>query len=310
MTARSTDVRLVLSADTPARGRPYAGPVVRDALRSLWNEPRAPDPPARDWRDWALVAVLGAIAGVEALVRPDLAWRPVALVLVLIPVVALLYRRTHPLEAVAMAFFAHTAEEVAPLFPGDHSAALYSTAMVLLLPYSLLRWASGRDAVLGIAIVTVSHILTWAHHGVGVAELVVGNAILLLPAALGASVRYRSVSRVREMDQVKLREREQLARELHDTVAHHVSAIAIQAQAGRTVAGADPGAALDALSVIENEASRTLEEMRTMVGILRQGEDPALAPSRAWRTSSGSPAGRARRAPRAWPARHRVSTSS
>ena len=37
-----------------------------------------------------------------------------------------------------------------------------------------------------------------------------GTAILLLPAALGASVRYRSASRAREIDQVKLLEREQL----------------------------------------------------------------------------------------------------
>ena len=44
-----------------------------------------------------------------------------------------------------------------------------------------------------------------------------------------------------------LLEREQLARELHDTVAHHVSAIAIRAQAGRTVAATDPAAAVDAL---------------------------------------------------------------
>jgi signal transduction histidine kinase len=80
------------------------------------------------------------------------------------------------------------------------------------------------------------------------------------------------------MDQVKLLEREQLARELHDTVAHHVSAIAVRAQAGRVVAAADPDAALDALAVIEEEASRTLAEMRDMVGALRRGTDADLAP--------------------------------
>jgi len=67
------------------------------------------------------------------------------------------------------------------------------------------------------------------------------------------------------MDKVKLLEREQLAREL---------------QAGRVVASSDPAAALDALAVIEAEASRTLTEMRAMVGALRHGEEPDLAPLR------------------------------
>ena len=103
---------------------------------------------------------------------------------------------------------------------------------------------------------------------------------LSLPAALGAAMRYRTRSRLRESDQVRLREREQLARELHDTVAHHVSAIAIRAQAGRTVAASRPDAAVDALEVIEEAASRTLAELRALVGALRDGEEADLAPQR------------------------------
>lgn len=91
-------------------------------------------------------------------------------------------------------------------------------------------------------------------------------------------MRSQATSHARSLDEVKLREREQLARELHDTVAHHVSAIAIQAQAGRAVAATDPEASLAALATIEAEASRTLAEMRTMVGALRAGEEAELAP--------------------------------
>jgi signal transduction histidine kinase len=57
-----------------------------------------------------------------------------------------------------------------------------------------------------------------------------------------------------------------------------VSAIAIQAQAGRTVAESHPEAVLDALVVVEKEASRALTEMRTIVGALRRGEQADLAP--------------------------------
>jgi signal transduction histidine kinase len=82
---------------------------------------------------------------------------------------------------------------------------------------------------------------------------------------------------------VRMREREQLARELHDTVAHHVSAMVIRAQAGRVVAETRPAAAAEALAVIEAEGSRTLAEMRVLVGALRDpaAEDPAdLTPGR------------------------------
>ncbi len=71
-----------------------------------------------------------------------------------------------------------------------------------------------------------------------------------------------------------------MARELHDTVAHHVSAIAVQAQAGRTLAASRPDVAVGVLQVIEEEASRALAEMRAMVGALRQGEETDLAPQR------------------------------
>ena len=74
-------------------------------------------------------------------------------------------------------------------------------------------------------------------------------------------MRYRAVLRTRELDRVKLVERDRLARDLHDTVAHHVSAIAIRAQAGLATAVTQPDAATDALRLIEAEASRALTEM-------------------------------------------------
>ena len=248
---------------------------MRNAARSLWAEPRVPDPPTRVWRDWALVAVLVPLAVLEVILRDELVWRPVALVLGAAPVFTLLWRRTHPLVVVAVAFGAQTLADVATLFGADESAVLYTTAYVLLLPYSLFRWGSGRDAAIGLAMILVGLFIS----DTGL-DLVIALGFFLFSAALGAAIRYQASSRLREMDQVKLREREQLARELHDTVAHHVSAIAIRAQAGRTLAAADPNAAVDALEVIEEEASRTLAEMRTMVGALRQGEEPDLAPQR------------------------------
>src|SRR6266851_8412303 len=81
-----------------------------------------------------------------------------------------------------------------------------------------------------------------------------------------------------ELDRVQLLERERLARDLHDTVAHHVSAIAIRAQAGLATAASRPDAAAEALRVIEAEASSTLTQMRSMVRVLRRNEPADVAP--------------------------------
>ncbi len=254
---------------------------MKDAVRSLWHEPRAADPPPQGWLDWLFVGALLTAATLEVLLRPGIELRGVAFVFGALPILALLWRRSHPLAAVIVVFVTHAVVSVVPVFGHHHATdSLYALTFVLLLPYALLRWGSGRDAVLGVVVILGTHAIVIPQESVGPLEIVAAVAVLLLPAALGASVRYRAAFRIREIDQVKLREREQLARELHDTVAHHVSAIAVQAQAGRAVAATNPAAATRALEAIEAEASRTLAEMRTMVGALRQGDEPALAPQR------------------------------
>ena len=252
--------------------------MVRDAARSLWAEPRAPNPPARVWRDWALVAVAVPAAVLEGFFRPDVAWRLVSVVVCLALVFTLLWRRTHPLAVVAVAFGSVAVVDVVAITSGVEWTGLNTCAVALLLPYALFRWGSGREAAIGLAIILVPVLLSAFVAATPAGDVVGGAVIVLLAAALGAAVRYQDNARLRALDQVKLHEREQLARELHDTVAHHVSAIAIQAQAGRTVAGSRPDAALDALETVEEEASRTLAEMRAMVGALRQGEEADLAP--------------------------------
>ena len=78
--------------------------VLRDAVRSLWDEPAAPDPPARVWRDWALVGVIAPVAVLEFALAQDLVWPVVSLVVALGLLPTLLWRRTHPLAAVVVAF--------------------------------------------------------------------------------------------------------------------------------------------------------------------------------------------------------------
>lgn len=251
--------------------------MVTTFVRSVLAEPRAPDPPARVWWDWVLVGALLVTAAGEAIFRPDVPWRPLATVVALLVIPVLLWRRTHPLLATAVGFGGAMVLHVPMFVDGVAEAGLYSMGCVLLLPYALYRWASGPEALVGTAIVAVPV-------GLGLAtsetlgDLIGGATVVVASFALGAAMRYRAVARQREVQQVRTLERGELARELHDTVAHHVSAIAIQAQAGRAVAATDPALAVEALAVIEAEASRTLSEMRTMVRVLREADAAEYAP--------------------------------
>ena len=251
------------------------------AVHSFLAEPAAPDPPERVWRDWALAAVIVTGATLETIFRTDLV-SPAGLIACLGLAVALFWRRTHPLLVTVIAFGATSLVDTAAelLVDGeDPMAILFSTVFVLVLPYALLRWGSGRDAAIGMGFILGVNVVSEVIAG-NLGDLIAGAAFFLLAAALGATIRYRSVGKLREREQVRLREREQLARELHDTVAHHVSAIAIRAQAGRTLAGTHPMAAVDALLVIEEAASRALTELRAIVGALRDGDEADLAPQR------------------------------
>jgi signal transduction histidine kinase len=248
-------------------------------IRSILAEPRAPDPPARVWWDWVLVGVLLVTAAGEAIFRPDVPARPLATVVALLVIPVLLWRRTHPLLATAVGFGGAMVLHLPMILDGVADAGLYSMVSVLLLPYALYRWASGREALVGTAIVAVPAVLGLATSET-LGDVIGGTTVLVAAFALGAAMRYRAVARQREVNQVRTLERGELARELHDTVAHHVSAIAIQAQAGRAVADADPTAAVEALAVIEAEASRTLHEMRTMVRVLRDGDAVDYVPQR------------------------------
>jgi signal transduction histidine kinase len=252
--------------------------VITNPLRSLWAEPRAADAPARTWRDWVLVGVLMVTALLEGVLRDDVTWRPVVTIVTVGLAPVLLWRRTHPLVCVVVGFGTGMALGVASQMAGIPGVGLNTMIYILVLVYALVRWGSGRQIVIGLVMVLVAAVFSIATDYTGPAELFGGFGVLVAAAAGGAAFRYRAESWRRALDQIRSQERVGLARELHDMVAHHVSAIAVQAQAGRAMAGQRPGAGLEALAVIEGEASRTLAEMRAMVRVLRDGAPAEYAP--------------------------------
>jgi signal transduction histidine kinase len=108
---------------------------------------------------------------------------------------------------------------------------------------------------------------------------------MVLPVVTGISVRqYRDraateraraeqTARLVELDrrQAVIGERTRMARELHDVIANHLSAVAIHATAALSVRDRDPAAVQQALKVIRENSVQGLAEMRQMIELLREG---------------------------------------
>lgn len=248
----------------------------------FFREPAVADPPRRVPRDWWFLGLLVALTILEAVIHTGMLWRPFFIGLTFAVIPAVLFRRTHPLATIIYVFVAINVAMTVAAVVESYPEGPYTLIFLLVHVYALFRWASGRHCAIGIIFMVAAYAVGMVFDYNGVAEAVGGAIVLFLPAQLGVLVRFQSISRTARVDKARSAEREQIARELHDSVAHHVSAIAIQAQAGRTLAATNPQAAVDALSVIEEAAARTLSDMRSMVGSLR-GDAASLVPQPSFR---------------------------
>ncbi|WAP52255.1 histidine kinase [Arthrobacter sp. ATA002] len=75
--------------------------------------------------------------------------------------------------------------------------------------------------------------------------------------------------------QAVIDERLRIARELHDVVAHHIAVIGIQAGAARRVLEKKPAATAGALQTIEASSRDAVAQMRSLLGVLRNGQETA-----------------------------------
>ncbi len=74
----------------------------------------------------------------------------------------------------------------------------------------------------------------------------------------------------RQSSQAAERERTRIARELHDVVAHHVSLIAVQAEAATSLLPGRPAEAQRSVEIIGDTARQALTELRRLLGVLRR----------------------------------------
>ncbi|MFE9775933.1 sensor histidine kinase [Streptomyces sp. NPDC005931] len=154
-------------------------------------------------------------------------------------------------------------------------------AVLIVLPLARgLRDSTAMPPVLGHAWAPVLAPVTGAAMLVALAACAAGTGALLArwaPALLGATPQDRlAAAEARAAD---LAVRNRLARELHDSVGHALSAVTLQASAARRVLDSDPEFAREALAAIEETTRRTVGELDAVLGVLRDGDAPGTAPA-------------------------------
>jgi signal transduction histidine kinase len=113
-------------------------------------------------------------------------------------------------------------------------------------------------------------------------EFAVAGMIVLGWVTATLAARNDELERLRqvEADRAVAVERTRIARELHDDVAHHLTALVVRAQAAERIAGSRPEVAVESVSWIAETARSALTSMRHTVTVLRDGEGPAtLSPN-------------------------------
>lgn len=216
---------------------------------------------------------------------------------VLVPLVAIslaeLVRRSAPLTALLVGTLAVVADQftlgsvatIAMFTDIVYAAVLYgSPAAARRIPWG--------TALLSVAVTVAA--LSWLRDPEALLLGVVAAAVSVAPAFTGVLVRNHreaaEAARLRaeqtallaEVDrtQAVTAERARMARELHDMVANHLSAIAIHSTAALSLD--DARTTKDALGVIRENSVAGLAEMRRLIGLLRDpGDDrePAPAPT-------------------------------
>lgn len=257
------------------------------------------------WVADTLLAVSVAAVSVVFTAVPELAASLVALVLN----ASLAIRRSHPALALAVGMSAAAAHALL-------STSLPVSAIVVpILVYSLARW-SGRTlawTALGVALLgAVAGPVRWmtppdelrginevlitiaAYAGVVVVAYVVGQrgrerAEAQIQREHGRAERQRLelAEQERTARASAAEERSEIAREVHDIVAHSLSMIAVQAEGGRALVGRNPESAAEILSGIADESRKALNEIRDMVSFLRHGSFPGGSSPENYRPAPG-----------------------
>jgi signal transduction histidine kinase len=234
--------------------------------------------------DLVLAAGLGVFGLVEALATTGVE-RWLAAPAMLLAGTALAWRRRAPLAAFLVNTGIITASAV---FAAPIDSLIVVIPMLALAMYSLAAYAVPNRAIAGLVIcVGLIWIATFAPQGPGGENLIFGLVVPGTPWLAGWIVRRRTdqavelALRAQELEQTQAereraavaQERDRIARELHDIIAHSVSVMTIQAGAVEEVLDLDPQRARQAAASIRRTGRQAQLDLRRLLGLLRDEDD-------------------------------------
>jgi signal transduction histidine kinase len=207
----------------------------------------------------------------------------------------LLLRRRSPLLSLAIALVAFVGFQPLGREINDN---VYSGFFVLLFLFFSFGLHEPRTRVLlaGVALTFAANIVgSWLDdYPTTAVDIFIGGSIFAGgPILLGRVIANRSRlnatlrenaarlrhDRAEQAEQAAAEERARIAGELHDVVAHAMSAMVVQAGGARRLAGKDPDRARAAFAAVEDTGREALTEIRRLLGVLRHQDDEiALSP--------------------------------
>ncbi|SMC83900.1 sensor histidine kinase [Kibdelosporangium aridum] len=184
----------------------------------------------------------------------------------------LLLRRRWPLAvlfatvAILLTYYSLDYPGLAPAVP--LSAALFSAAVA-----GRFRWA----ILVAAAVVVgglVARVIEFDMATLPVASAVITDAALLVSIVLlGETLRSRRERVEAEADRRVADERLRIAREMHDGLGQTIAAVNVQAGLADDVLDKNPVRAREALQVIRQSTKEALQELKTMLTVLREGSE-------------------------------------
>jgi signal transduction histidine kinase len=179
-------------------------------------------------------------------------------------------RRRWPLPVLAVVLVASVAfcvlgHATVPVTPATY--ALYTVAVQEKRRPSLLALAAVEAGV------AVTFALNTQGSGDPVNAGALGAVLQLTVWLTGDAVRRRRAEATRQQQQALAEQRLEIARELHDVIAHAMSVVAVQAGVGSHLIATRPAEAARSLSAIEATARAALAQTRYLLGAVRHGDD-------------------------------------